>query len=236
MKIYLQILFFLVLWISTSCSDRQTSQQNITELKLNEKEYLHAPGMSVLAFHNEYPVGMQGYIEIIQYNNRIATNGNVFFEEVSPEDEGEKAQVPIPKIDNPSRIIDSTNNAINVPFRYEKLKLNYDINIIGKANGFSLNIKFLNEIDSTRVKNLKFRMNFFPEDYKNRTFVTNKNSGVFPEKFIEANKENRFNREGYLASGQEVILAPEIPELKLRIVSDGPEMVLFDERYSSTRL
>src|ERR1035437_7356689 len=60
------ILIFL-----TGCTEK-TSNQNWT---INEQEYLERQGLSVLAFHDFYPGGKQGGIEIIQHGERIATNG-----------------------------------------------------------------------------------------------------------------------------------------------------------------
>ena len=70
-------------------------QVNSQVPKLNEHGYFDSPAMSVLMFHNIYPVGKQGGIEIIQYNNRIATNGNVHFERVQPK-VNDGPHVPIP--------------------------------------------------------------------------------------------------------------------------------------------
>ena len=43
--------------------------------------YLHSGETSFLAFHNAYPEGKQGGIEIIHHDERIASNGmlRVFF-------------------------------------------------------------------------------------------------------------------------------------------------------------
>lgn len=54
-----------------SCG-RQSSE---SKLSVNDQEYLSKPGLSVLAFHNYYTTGHQGGIEIIQHDERIATNG-----------------------------------------------------------------------------------------------------------------------------------------------------------------
>ena len=50
------------------CNQNQSGQI----LKVNEKEYLEKPGLSVLAFHDFYPTGNQGGIEIyLPYFNQM---------------------------------------------------------------------------------------------------------------------------------------------------------------------
>jgi len=173
-RVYTKVLLLILVCAACNLFGQKFNDSQITELKINDKEYLHAPGMSVLAYHNIYPVGMQGFVEIIQYNKRIATNGNVFFEEVAPEDTGPKAHVPIPAIDNPTREIDEANNTIMVPFRYEQLNLNYDLRITGLDNGFKLNIKFLNKIDPSLSPRQKTATHSGKKD--DRYVFTNKDS------------------------------------------------------------
>ena len=51
-----------------------------TKWKINELEYFEKQGLSVLVFHNFYPEGKQGGIEIIQHDERVATNGDLRLE------------------------------------------------------------------------------------------------------------------------------------------------------------
>ena len=78
-------------------------------LIINEQEYLESKNLSVLVYHNIYPVGMQGGIEIIQHNRRTATNGNVSVDikkDVVKIPGVNTSAVPIPGIDNPERIVE----------------------------------------------------------------------------------------------------------------------------------
>ncbi len=47
---------------------------------LNELEYFERPGLSVLVFHDEYPEGKQGGVEIVQHGERVAAVGDVRLE------------------------------------------------------------------------------------------------------------------------------------------------------------
>lgn len=75
------IIYFIAfcIYIFLSACKQQASVQKWT---LNDQEYLEKPGLSVLAFHDFYPVGKQGGIEIIQHGERIATNGFIRMQKV----------------------------------------------------------------------------------------------------------------------------------------------------------
>ena len=54
-----------------------TQESGEVKWKINDLEYFEAPGLNILVFHNTYPVGKQGGIEIIQHGDRVATNGYI---------------------------------------------------------------------------------------------------------------------------------------------------------------
>ena len=70
-------ILFLSLYTATLFSDEPSRG-----LKFSKKESLEARGLSVLLFHNYYPDGKQGGIEIIQHGLRIATNGDLRLEQL----------------------------------------------------------------------------------------------------------------------------------------------------------
>lgn len=45
--------------------------------RLHAREYLEAPGVSLLVYHNDYPEGRQAGIELIHHGERVATNGDL---------------------------------------------------------------------------------------------------------------------------------------------------------------
>ncbi len=65
---FIAITAFLAL---AGCTQKTTNGK----WSVNKQQYLEKPGLSVLAFHDYYPGGKQGGIEIIQHGERIATNG-----------------------------------------------------------------------------------------------------------------------------------------------------------------
>ena len=76
---FLRFLAISILVLFNSCS-KKTSEQQWT---VTSQQYLEKPGLVVLAFHDFYPTGRQGGIEIIQHGARIASNGFLTMERVN---------------------------------------------------------------------------------------------------------------------------------------------------------
>ena len=84
---------------------------------LNAQEYFEKPGLSVLVFHNYYPEGKQGGIEIIQHGERIAAVGDVRLE-ATP---GQWSKLPT--VGN--RTVDRSAQRVEVPLRFVKEQVGY---------------------------------------------------------------------------------------------------------------
>src|SRR5680860_1618542 len=92
------ILFFVIFLIG--CSPEKTDQQMI----VNDMEYLEKPGLTVMAFDDNYPMGKQGGIVIIHHGERIASNGFIRMQPV----DGTRIPEPLGAV----REIDSVNQMI----------------------------------------------------------------------------------------------------------------------------
>lgn len=51
------------------------------DFKLNSKEYFTSGGVDVMAFNDFYPEGHQGGISVLMNGHRIASNGDIRFEQ-----------------------------------------------------------------------------------------------------------------------------------------------------------
>ena len=60
------------------------------KIVLNEEEYFEGPGFSFLLFHNNYQVGFQGGLQMIQNGERLLDSGDLLL--VPKGDEGSPAQ------------------------------------------------------------------------------------------------------------------------------------------------
>ena len=211
------------------------------DLTINDKEYFDSPALSVLVFHNIYPVGMQGGIEIIQHNNRIATNGNLEFKP----NKDKKAipgvdffHVPIPKIENPKRIVDWSKNQIMIPFHYDKIGLKYHILITSAKDGaFTVDVNFEDSVKVDLFEEIAFEILFYPEAFAGKSFMSENGFGYFPFDFmskVEFNDDREFVEP--LVVGKEILLAPEDSLVKMKIVSHAGEMKIIDDRWAAQRM
>ena len=102
------------------------SQNEQKGLVIGASGYFEMPGLNVLVYNNTFAEGHQGGVEIIQHDNRVATNGEIRLSPspgqwqpipqlgvgyeargVSPQDVGLK-----------SRVVDKENNEISMPCSY----------------------------------------------------------------------------------------------------------------------
>ncbi|HLF32849.1 MAG TPA: hypothetical protein VI583_01350, partial [Cyclobacteriaceae bacterium] len=91
----------LMVLLIAGCHNNSTQQ----DWTIDKREYFSKPGASVLVFHNHYPVGRQGGIEIILHEERIATNGFLQLES------GTGRRLPRPE--SAVRQVDSLNQIIH---------------------------------------------------------------------------------------------------------------------------
>lgn len=210
------------------------AQSGADKLTINEKEYFHSKNLSVLVFHNIYPVGMQGGIEIIQHDYRTATNGTVTYtmrddvELIPGVDIGVEAA---PTINNPERQIDG--DEITLPFDYSENGLQYNITVSALDNyAFEVRLDFLEPVDTRFVDEVHFSMEFYPEVYAGKSYISESSSGVFP--FVYKGDTGR-EPVGLMASGREFVFAPEDEMLKVKVSSEVNEMTISDTRVDSRR-
>ena len=121
MKNTIILLLFLGLLFINSCSEKRITEKWL----INEHEYLETPGLSILSFHNFYPVGKQGGIEIIHHGERVATNG--FIRLLSKD--GEQLSQP----EKADRTVDMASTEIISKVTYEEIDFKFEFEQIDKA-------------------------------------------------------------------------------------------------------
>lgn len=211
------------------------------DLKINDKEYFDSPALSVLVFHNSYPVGMQGGIEIIQHHNRIATNGNVEYR-LAKDPEAipgvDTFRVSISKIEKPERVVDRSANQIKVPFAYPRLGLKYHILITpGKDGAFTVDVNFDEPVKAELFDEIAFELMFYPEAFAGKSVMSEQGFGQFPFDFISAMvSDGDTEQVTPLLRGKKFVLAAEDPMIKMEIISHAGEMRLEDDRWGSQRM
>ncbi len=212
----------VLLFIVSACSENKV-QEKIT---VTDQEYLGKPGLSVLAFHNFYPSGKQGGIEIIQHGERIATNGFIRMQEV----DGKRFPDPL----KAEREVDKQSQMIKSVVSYDDFGFKYTVRIWPDGNSIMLDVDLDKPIPENWKNKLTFGFEFFPPLYYGKTFQIGNSFGIIP-RLINGEKikdETGAFRIEPMGNGTVLTLAGEDPMRKVVIESTSGDLVLTDERNS----
>ena len=67
-------LLILLIFAAVNFAFSQNEQKGIV---IGESGYFEMPGLNILVYNNTFAEGHQGGVEIIQHDNRVATNGEI---------------------------------------------------------------------------------------------------------------------------------------------------------------
>ncbi|MBS0001379.1 MAG: glycoside hydrolase family 9 protein [Cyclobacteriaceae bacterium] len=216
---------FLSVFMISSCGQ----QMSKGKWKINDHEYLEYPGLSVLAFHDYYPGGKQGGIEIIHHGERIATNGFIRMENV----DGRRFPYP----ERAEREIEPEGQVIRTRVSHEDFDFKYSIRIWPENESIRLSVDLEKPIPAEWEDKLSFQMEFYPPLYFGKTFHLGEVFGIVP---LQANGPLVADQVGKIETppfgqGKELTLAGEDPRRKVNIESLRGELILVDERNFSGR-
>lgn len=191
---------------------------------VTEQEYLDSHEASVLAFHDFYPEGHQGGIEIIQHGERVAACGDL---RVSPAGGGRRGRATAGV-----RRVDREGCVIEVPVALTGPNLNYTVRLAGEGGAVRVTVDLEKALDRQVVGAAEFRLELYPPLYFGKTFHIGDVAGVFPR---EPNRPMRATRESDrhtdpLGRGPKLTLAAEDPALRMTVEGIGCELELVDNR------
>jgi len=191
---------------------------------LTPEQYLDSPAVSVLVYHDAYPEGKQGGIEIIQHGERVAADGDVRLE-VTP---GQWAALPEvgPRRSDPSTL------EVRVRASFARPKLAYTVRVRPEGESLRVSVDLEGPLAAALVGKASFNLELFPSAFFGKAFYLGARSGVFPR---QANGPMKAEGRGpaqpvALASGPRLVAAPEDPLRMLTIESLGSDLELFDGR------
>ncbi len=206
--------------------NKKTSDSSWT---VNKLEYLEKPGLSVLVFHDFYPVGKQGGIEIIQHGQRIATNGFIRMEQVN----GKRFEDPA----RATREIDSINHLITAKVNYEDFNFRYSVTVQPDGDAFKLRVDLDKPIPAAWKDKLYFQLEIYPPLYYGKTFQLGDAFGIVTRQGngpLIKDERGRL-RSSNMARGKKLVLAAEDRTRKLVIEDEKGELTLMDDRNLSNR-
>ncbi|MCQ2133738.1 MAG: glycoside hydrolase family 9 protein [Bacteroidales bacterium] len=217
------------------------------DLKINDLEYFEAQGVNVLAYSNLFTGGFNDEknsgIELIHHGVRTAQGGAIRLS-TAPE---QWDLVPA----TPSRVVNKTNNTVDISLRYEDYDFDSKIVVAAKGKGIEISVYLDKPVPSFLEGKAGFNLEFLPAEYWNKAFIVDGRLDRFPKYATSAtvtkpNDQKVKQYKGYntsddrgtgrfidplpLETGRSFILAPDDPERLVKISSVDSDISLYDGR------
>ncbi|MGN1180847.1 MAG: glycoside hydrolase family 9 protein [Suilimivivens sp.] len=155
---------------------------------LNSKiGYFQNKGVDVMAFDDIYPVGHQSGVSIIMHGSRIATNGDIRFEQTPGQWQ------PVPK--QKERILSEDQNTITTrlgypdfpahlkgfnPMIYPDYVFDYEVSVKGQGASVIITVSLNQPIPEKYVGKICFNMELFPGALFGKPWIMDHKQGIFP--------------------------------------------------------
>ncbi len=140
---------------------------------LNEKEYFSAPGFSFLMFHNNYQVGHQGGLQMIQNGERLLDSGDLLL----MRKDGEQAETQVLR-----REVDRERATATV---IGEIAGGSGYRLVCRTDGGKIVVTLQLErpVDWSRYAAAGFRIALYPGAYFGKSFRSESGHGVFPRQY-----------------------------------------------------
>ncbi len=191
---------------------------------VNDAAYFEAPGMSAFVFHNTYPEGKQGGIELIQHGERVATCGDLRWDEVPEQWDA------FPDVGE--RIVDSDPDCVRVSLRFEDVHLAYTVRVEPEGRSLIVTVDLDHPRSPSAIGEIGFNLELYPGTYKGSAYHLGDRGGRFPEQWngpVYRGSAGRLAPRP-LARGTKLVAASDRPLRALTIESLSGELTLLDGR------
>ncbi len=150
--------------------------------------YFQNKGVDVMAFDDIYPEGHQSGVSIIMHGHRVATNGDIRFEQTPGQWQ------PVPKQGN--RELDNAANTITTslsfpdksrhlngfnPMIYPDFEFNYKVIVKGEGSVIHVSVDLDRPIPDKFVGKICFDLELFPGALIGKPWLMDNQQGFFPE-------------------------------------------------------
>jgi endoglucanase len=233
-KITLVTVLIISVLLNTGLIPQELKKEGLV---LNKSEYFETRGINVLLFHNSYPDGKQGGIELIQHSVRIATNGDLRLEQLPQQWSAH------PNFDKREVFPGDGKAVISLSFPNKKpsagvfdpgLILSYKIQVIAEGISFRIIVDLEKPLPKEWVGKVGFQMEFYPAAYFGKTYRFEDNFGIFPRQpngpVIDPGNNSPIAKA--LGEGHKLILSPEDPDCSVTIENSKGKLTLLDGRNS----
>ena len=149
--------------------------------------YFRNDGVDVMAFDDIYPVGHQSGVSIIMHGTRIATNGDIRFEQTPGQWQ------PVPK--QKERTLNKEQNTITTklgypdydahlkgfnPMIYPDFEFDYEVSVKGQSDSVIVTVSLDEPLPEKYVGKLCFNMELFPGELFGKPWIMDGKQGIFP--------------------------------------------------------
>ena len=190
---------------------------------LNDEEYFERPGVSVLVFHDTYPEGKQGGIEIIQHGERVAAVGDLRLEPAP----GQWGELPVVG----KRLVDRAANRAEVPLRFEKEGIEYRVRVDPDGDALYVTVDLARPLPAEFLGRAGFNLELFPTAYFGKSYHLGRTNAVFSRQGNgPCERDGPIIRPAVLAEGPLFVAAPEDPLRRLAIESLSGDLKFIDGR------
>lgn len=150
--------------------------------------YFRNIGVDVMAFDDIYPEGHQSGVSIIMHGNRVATNGDIRFEQTPGQWQ------PVPK--QGDRELDEAANTISTslsfpdksrhlkgfnPMIYPDFEFDYNVTVKGEGKSVIVTVDLDRPIPEQFVGKIGFNMELFPGALFGKPWIMDNKHGIFPQ-------------------------------------------------------
>lgn len=149
--------------------------------------YFKCGGVEVMAFDDIYPVGHQAGVSILMHGQRVATNGDIRFEQTP----GQWQPVPVQK----ERRLNAEQNIIETvlgypdydahlkgfnPMIYPDFEFDYKVTVKGEGTSVIVTVDLEKPVPAEFQGKLCFNMELFPGSLFDKPWIMDDKQGIFP--------------------------------------------------------
>ena len=149
--------------------------------------YFRSHGVDVMAFDDIYPAGHQSGVSVLMHGRRVATNGDLRFEQTPGQWQ------PLPK--QGRRTLDAERNAIVTtlsypdmeqhlrgfnPLIYPDYAFSYTVTVTGEGEGVRITVDLDKPIPEAYLGKMSFNLELFPGDLFGKPWIMDDKQGIFP--------------------------------------------------------
>lgn len=195
--------------------------------------YFQNEGVNVMAFDDIYPAGHQSGVSIIMHGRRLATNGDLRFEQTPGQwqpvpkqgerilDEGENTIVTSLRYPDPAGHLTGFN-----PMLYPDYQFEYKVTVKGDGGSLVVTVDLDKPIPREYVGKLCFNLELFPGALFGKPWIMDGKQGVFPP---QANGPTLSKPSNYARTGRFPIMGVPADRERLAGAGKGYSPIVADD-------